>query len=110
MSTSESVVTPVPQLLVHKVHKPRETKKWIDWVTTTDHKRIGIMYMVTDVRLLHARRRRGAADPPPAGRAEQHAGHAASIYNELLTMHGTTMVFLFVVADDGRLRRTTSCR
>ena len=31
-------------------------------------------------------------------------------YNELFTMHGTTMIFLVVVPILGRLRRTSSCR
>ena len=31
-------------------------------------------------------------------------------YNELFTLHGTTMVFLVRRADDGRASRTTSCR
>ena len=39
---------------------------WISWLTTTDHKRIGIMYLVALVDLLHGRRRRGAADAPAA--------------------------------------------
>jgi hypothetical protein len=48
------------------------------------------------VRLLHPRRHRGADDPPAARRGEQHAGHP-EVYNQLFTMHGTTMIFLFVV-------------
>ena len=31
-------------------------------------------------------------------------------YNELFTMHGTTMIFLFVVPMHGRASATTSCR
>ena len=31
-------------------------------------------------------------------------------YNEVVTMHGTTMVFLVVVPDPRRLRATSSCR
>ena len=44
--TSEPVVKPVPQVIAHEVTRPRETKRWVDWVTTTDHKKIGIMYLV----------------------------------------------------------------
>jgi hypothetical protein len=43
MSTTDYAFRPVPQVLAHEVHKPRETRKWIDWITTTDHKKIGIM-------------------------------------------------------------------
>jgi cytochrome c oxidase subunit I len=69
---------------------------WLVWLTTTDHKRIGVMYLVatfvffllggTEALLL--RLQLGAPsntllDPEK--------------YNALMTMHGTTMVFLFVV-------------
>ena len=85
---------PVPQVAAHRAE--REPRGWTSWITTTDHKRIGIMYMVTTfvffclggVEALMIRLQLGAA--------EQHAGHAA-VYNQLFTMHGTTMVFLFVV-------------
>ena len=70
---------------------------WTSWVTTTDHKRIGIMYLVTHVRLLHARRDRGAADAPAARRSRTTRCSTPQTYNELFTMHGTTMIFLFVV-------------
>ena len=36
---------PVPQVVAH--HVEREAHGWTSWITTTDHKRIGIMYMVT---------------------------------------------------------------
>ena len=39
--------TPVPQVTTRAVSTPRQTKRWVDWVTTTDHKKIGIMYLVT---------------------------------------------------------------
>ena len=35
---------PVPQVVAHRVE--REPTGWTSWITTTDHKRIGIMYMV----------------------------------------------------------------
>ena len=35
---------PVPQVVAH--HVEHEQKGWTSWITTTDHKRIGIMYMV----------------------------------------------------------------
>ena len=66
------------------------------WLTTTDHKRIGIMYMVLSfaffmvggveallMRLQLAQADNTLLDP--------------QTYNALFTMHGTTMIFLFVV-------------
>jgi cytochrome c oxidase subunit 1 len=38
-------VAPVPQLSVDRAE--REARGWTSWITTTDHKKIGIMYMVT---------------------------------------------------------------
>jgi cytochrome c oxidase subunit 1 len=38
-------VAPVPLLTTSRVAP--EARGWTSWITTTDHKRIGIMYMVT---------------------------------------------------------------
>ena len=87
-------VAPVPQITTHRVEP--EPRGWTSWVTTTDHKRIGIMYMVTTfvffllggVEALLMRLQLGAPN---------NSLVTPSTYNELFTMHGTTMVFLFVV-------------
>ena len=47
--------------------------QWLDWVLTTDHKKIGIMYLVLTFVFFMPRRRRGAADALAAGGPEQHA-------------------------------------
>ena len=36
---------PIPQIVAHRASARRTG--WTSWITTTDHKRIGIMYMVT---------------------------------------------------------------
>src|SRR6201996_2544946 len=87
---------PVPQIIAHKVTKPRTSKKWLDWVLTTDHKKIGIMYLVLTfvffglggVEALLMRTQLGV--PNNTLLSGQH-------YNQLMTMHGTTIIFLFVV-------------
>ena len=87
---------PVPQLLAREVVAPRISKRWIDWVTTTDHKKIGIMYLVLTfvffilggVEALLMRLQLSV--PNNTLLTSEH-------YNQLLTLHGTTMVFLFVV-------------
>ena len=43
-ATTEQALTPVPQIVARRV-EPQRTG-WTSWVTTTDHKRIGIMYLV----------------------------------------------------------------
>ena len=94
--TSDPVVRPVPQILAHEVIAPRKTKRWVDWVLTTDHKKIGIMYLVLTgvffcmggVEALMMRTQLSV--PNNTLLTSEH-------YNQLLTMHGTTMIFLFVV-------------
>jgi cytochrome c oxidase subunit 1 len=66
------------------------------WVTTVDHKRIGILYIGTSLvfflvgGILALLMRAQLATP------NEHFITRDS-YNELFTMHGTTMIFLFVV-------------
>jgi cytochrome c oxidase subunit I len=87
---------PIPQVVAHEIEVPRQTKRWVDWVKTTDHKKIGIMYLVTTfvffmlggVEALLMRVQLGVPN---------NTLLSGQTYNELLTMHGTTMVFLFVV-------------
>jgi cytochrome c oxidase subunit I len=95
-ATTETTLRPIPQVIVHSVERPRQTKRWIDWVTTTDHKKIGIMYLVLTfvffilggVEALLMRLQ--LAEP-------SNTLLSGERYNELLTLHGTTMIFLFVV-------------
>ncbi|HEV2771855.1 MAG TPA: cytochrome c oxidase subunit I [Thermoleophilaceae bacterium] len=69
---------------------------WLGWITSTDHKKIGIMYLVATflffvvggVEALMMRLQLGAA---------QNTIMDAPTYNGLLSLHGTTMIFLFVV-------------
>src|ERR1700710_2703605 len=89
-----TVVTPIPQVVARKVEP--SSQGWTSWVTTNDHKRIGIMYLVLTfgffilggveallIRLQLAAPNNDLLTP--------------KTYNELFTMHGTTMIFLFVV-------------
>jgi heme/copper-type cytochrome/quinol oxidase subunit 1 len=93
-TTTPQTTQRVPQVVAHTVE--RERTGWTSWVTTTDHKKIGIMYLVLTfvffllggteallMRLQLSQANNGLLDP--------------QVYNQLLTMHGTTMVFLFVV-------------
>jgi cytochrome c oxidase subunit 1 len=95
-TATETALRPIPQVTVHAVQRPRRTKRWIDWVTTTDHKKIGIMYLVlTFVFFMMG----GIEALLMRTQLSQPANTLLSgeRYNELLTLHGTTMVFLFVV-------------
>jgi cytochrome c oxidase subunit 1 len=66
---------------------------WRDWVTTTDHKKIGLLYfwsafaffLIGGLEALIIRAQLAGSN----GRLV-----SAEFYNQLFTMHGTTMVFL----------------
>jgi cytochrome c oxidase subunit 1 len=67
----------------------------VTWLTTTDHKRIGVLYMVTSflfflVAGLMSLAMRTELTSPGLQLME------ARSYNQLFTIHGTAMVFLFV--------------
>ena len=89
-----TTLNPVPQIVVDHVERPQQGL--MGWLTTTDHKRIGILYMVTafvffivgGTEALMLRLQLGVANNDLI---------SPQTYNELFTMHGTTMIFLFVV-------------
>jgi cytochrome c oxidase subunit I len=83
-----------PEVVVHELKPP--PRGWLTWLTTTDHKKIGILYLFTTflffilggvealiMRLQLAQPSGTLVDP--------------ETYNGLATIHGTTMVFLFIV-------------
>jgi cytochrome c oxidase subunit I len=66
------------------------------WVTTVDHKRIGIMYLYLTFFFFAV----GGLMALAIRLQLEHANNqvvSAEAYNQLFTMHGTTMIFLFVV-------------
>jgi cytochrome c oxidase subunit I len=87
-------IAPVPQVVAHDVRT--EPRGWTSWITTTDHKRIGIMYLVLTfgffilggIEALLIRLQLSQPD---------NTLLSPQTYNQLFTIHGTTMVFLFVV-------------
>src|SRR5438270_9711499 len=94
--TSAQTRSGVPQVITHHVTRPRQTKRWVDWVMTTDHKRIGIMYLVLTFVFFML----GGVEALLMRLQLAQPGStllSGERYNELMTMHGTTMIFLFVV-------------
>jgi cytochrome c oxidase subunit I len=76
--------------------RPVSTTGWKSWLTTVDHKRIGIMYGVTAMVFfaiggLEALIIRAQLAQPNGQVVDEQT------YNEIFTMHGTTMVFLVVM-------------
>jgi cytochrome c oxidase subunit 1 len=75
---------------------PRRYQGVWEWVTTTDHKRIGLLYLFTTFAffliggLMALLMRTQLAQP-------NNTILTASQYDQLFTIHGTTMIFLFVI-------------
>ena len=92
--TVPAVVTPTSTYGILK--RPVSTTGWRSWVFTVDHKKLGIMYgatamfffIVGGVEALLIRLQLAA----PNGKVLN-----ADLYNQMFTMHATTMVFLFVM-------------
>jgi cytochrome c oxidase subunit 1 len=68
-----------------------------EWLTTTDHKRIGILYIVNSFLffflggILALLVRTELAQPGIQFLTDEN------VYNQLFTMHGTVMIFLFII-------------
>jgi len=96
MATSPYALRDMPRPQITAREVTRERGGWASWITTTDHKRIGILYLVTTfiffvlggVEALLLRVQLGTPD---------NTFLDPEVYNQLFTMHGTTMVFLFVI-------------
>ena len=78
------------------LRRPTHPKGVWSWITTVDHKRIGILYGITafvffllgGIEALFLR----------VQLAKPHGTVlSAEMYNQLFTMHGTTMIFLVVM-------------
>jgi cytochrome c oxidase subunit 1 len=88
------LVTPASSYGVFR--RPVTTTGWRSWVFTVDHKKIGIMYgvaamfffIVGGLEALLIRTQLAAPD---------NTVLSASLYNQMFTMHATTMIFLFVM-------------
>ncbi len=82
--------------ILPKGNSPAQTNAILGWIATTDHKRIGILYIATGVFFfliagifaLLMRLQLAA----PNGTVLTNAQ-----YNQVFTMHGTTMIFLVVM-------------
>ena len=89
-----TVLKPLPQIATDRV--AREPRGLVRWLTTTDHKQIGILYIVTSFMFFIV----GGVEALMMRMQLSTANNnliAPEVYNQLFTMHGTTMIFLFVV-------------
>ncbi len=92
-----TVTTPRGQQHVDRLERIwAERPGLVGWLTTTDHKRIGILYFFTSLAFFGA----GGVEAllirtQLIGPHNHLLGPAA--YDEVFTMHGITMIFLFVI-------------
>jgi cytochrome c oxidase subunit I len=86
-----SVATPATSPEAHTAHH-EPTGLW-SWITTVDHKRIGIMYFLTSVIFLFIGGLEALLIRIQLFKPENDF-ITAELYNQLFTMHGTTMIFL----------------
>ena len=70
--------------------------RFSSWLTTTDHKRIGILYIVTSLVFFIAGGILALLMRAQLATPNEHVVTKNS-YDELFTMHGTTMIFLVIV-------------
>src|SRR5437764_6666153 len=92
-----TVVTPRGQRHVDRLDRIwTERPGLLGWITTTDHKRIGILYFFTSLALFGAG---GIEALLMRTQLIGPNGHVLSpaAYDEMFTMHGITMIFLFVI-------------
>src|SRR5690606_28334089 len=76
--------------------RPTAQKGLLSWLTTVDHKRIGIMYFWTALFFLFIGGVEALIIRLQLARPNQTLVHPET-FNQLFTMHGTTMIFLAVM-------------
>jgi hypothetical protein len=76
--------------------RPTAETGWSSWLTTTDHKKIGIMYFFTTLVFFFLGGVESGIIRAQLAQAEQSLV-TPEIYNQAFTMHGITMVFLVVM-------------
>ena len=76
-------------------HSGEETGLW-SWLTTVDHKRIGVLYLYTSLFFFLFGGLEAVLIRAQLARPNETLV-SAEMYNQLFTMHGTTMVFLAIM-------------
>jgi cytochrome c oxidase subunit 1 len=76
---------------------PAVRSGWYEWVTTTDHKKIGILYVVNSFLFFFIGGLLALGVRTELAQPGLQLVHDEGIYNQLFTMHGTIMIFLFII-------------
>ena len=98
MSSENMRIEPAPEVGFFDKIFPRQVQPsgLIGWLTTIDHKRIGILYLVTALFWFLVGGLEAIMIRIQLHKPEYQDFVSAETYNQLFTMHGTTMVFLVV--------------
>jgi cytochrome c oxidase subunit 1 len=68
-----------------------------EWLTTTDHKKIGILYLVNSFLFFFIGGIFALLVRTELAQPGLQVLHDELLYNQLFTMHGTVMIFLFII-------------
>jgi cytochrome c oxidase subunit I len=92
-----STLSPPAQLQVDRLERVwKERVGLLGWLTSTDHKRIGLMYLFTSLAFFAAGGAEALLIRTQLIGPNQHL-LTPEAYDELFTMHGITMIFLVVI-------------
>jgi cytochrome c oxidase subunit I len=80
----------------HSAAPSSTTSKLLDWLTTVDHKKIGIMYLVLNFTFFLVGGFQALLIRTQLASSNLRVLNPEA-YNETFTMHGTTMIFLVIV-------------
>jgi len=95
-------MTTIPTTVTGHARVERLERIWeerpgiVGWLTTTDHKRIGILFLFTTLVFFLAGGVEALLMRTQLAAANQHV-LGPQAYNEVFTMHGVTMIFFFVI-------------
>ena len=93
-TTTTEYVTPSASMGF--LRRPVETTGWKSWAFTVDHKKIGIMYGVVAMAFFFVGGLEAVLIRAQLAQADGTI-LSADKYNQMFTMHATTMIFLFVM-------------
>ena len=92
MSNAESVLRPMTDSPVQELARPLFDRVH-EWIVTVDHKKLGLMYILYGILFLVIGGLEATAMRIQLAIPNNHF-LSPQIFNQLFTMHGTTMVFL----------------
>src|SRR6266480_7446609 len=92
-----TVVRPEAQRRVERLGRIWEERPGVlGWLTTVDHKRIGLLYFWTTLAFFAAGGTEALLMRSQLAQADEKLVGPAT-FDSLLTMHGVTMIFFFII-------------